>query len=260
MPGGLPPVCSMRHAVSTSERASSARPRRATSATVAQTAARQSCEGERSAAPRQNISRRVRAPAFAVDTTDLRGAWNALGATPEALQRPHATSDHFLTTCKSLTPTPEKHYPPSEHARLRTRASAARLRVACAARLPATADTPRRVPRATDRQADKKRQRAEARAQERAQKQQEQQHRQELRLQSKQQRAAQRAVWLVSDARREQERGAVQCQGITKAGQRCRVLSCHPYAHARRLMQQPFCYLHAAQQPLSRVPGSLFPC
>ena len=48
----------------------------------------QSCEGERSAAPWQKISRRVRAPAFAGVTTGSGGTRNALGSTSGALQRP----------------------------------------------------------------------------------------------------------------------------------------------------------------------------
>ena len=71
----------------------------------------QSCENERSAALRQKISSRVRAPAFAGATTGVRGGRNALGAPLEALQRPHATSYHLLTTFVPLTPTSEKHYP-----------------------------------------------------------------------------------------------------------------------------------------------------
>ena len=55
----------------------------------------QSCENERSAALRQKISSRVRAPAFAGATTGVRGGRNALGAPLEALQRPHATSYHL---------------------------------------------------------------------------------------------------------------------------------------------------------------------
>ena len=63
------------------------------------------------AALRQKISSRVRAPAFAGATTGMRGGRNALGAPLEALQRPHATSYHLLTTFVPLTPTSEKHYP-----------------------------------------------------------------------------------------------------------------------------------------------------
>ena len=62
-------------------------------------------------ARRQKISSRVRAPAFAGATTGVRGGRNALGAPLEALQRPHATSYHLLTTFVPLTPTSEKHYP-----------------------------------------------------------------------------------------------------------------------------------------------------
>ena len=71
----------------------------------------QSCENERSAALRQKISSRVRAPAFAGATTGVRGGRNALGAPLEALQRPHATSYHLLTTFVPLTPTSEKGHP-----------------------------------------------------------------------------------------------------------------------------------------------------
>ena len=40
------------------------------------------------------------------------GGRNALGAPLEALQRPHATSYHLLTTSVPLTPPSDKHYPP----------------------------------------------------------------------------------------------------------------------------------------------------
>ena len=63
--GGDSPACAMRLDTSTSDHASSAPSRAYTSATVAWTACAQSCEGERFAAPRQTVSRRFRAPAFA---------------------------------------------------------------------------------------------------------------------------------------------------------------------------------------------------
>ena len=93
------PACAMRHEMSASEHASSVRPRSTTSATVAWTACAQSCEGERSAAPRRKISWRVRAPAFAGVTTGSGGTRNALGSTLGALQRPHATCYHLRPLC-----------------------------------------------------------------------------------------------------------------------------------------------------------------
>ena len=81
---------------------------------------------------RQKISSRVRAPAFAGATTGLRGGRNALGAPPEALQRPHATSYHLLTTFVPLTPTSEKHYPTRMVIALRPEASAPSARAVLA--------------------------------------------------------------------------------------------------------------------------------
>ena len=78
---------------------------------VVRTAARQSCERERFAARRQKISRRVRAPAFAGATTGLRGARNALGTPPGALQRPHATCYHLRPLALPLTPPSDKVLP-----------------------------------------------------------------------------------------------------------------------------------------------------
>ena len=61
--------------------------------------------------------------------------------------------------------------------------------------------------------------------------------------------------WAVSEERREEERHAVRCQGINKAGKQCRVLSCHGYEHARPLRASwggMFCAYHVGQD---REPG-----
>ena len=109
VPGGDSPACAMRLDTSTSDHASSAPSRAYTSATVAWTACAQSCEGERFAAPRQTVSRRFRAPAFAGGTTGSGGTRNALGSAPGALQRPPRHLRHLRPLCCSVTPTSEIH-------------------------------------------------------------------------------------------------------------------------------------------------------
>ena len=61
-----------------------------------------------------------------------------------------------------------------------------------------------------------------------------------------------KAKWAVSEERREQERHAVRCHGII-GWKQCKLLSCHPYEHARPLKDGGmFCAWHASQ---GEVPG-----
>ena len=62
-----------------------------------------STNGSVPAAPRQKLSRRVRARAFGGGGTDLKGTRNLLGRPPEALQRPRATSTTCLRTTRGIT-------------------------------------------------------------------------------------------------------------------------------------------------------------
>ena len=57
-----------------------------------------------------------------------------------------------------------------------------------------------------------------------------------------------KAKWAVSEERREEERHAVRCHGII-GWQQCKLLSCHPYKHARPLKDPGamFCAYHASQ-------------
>ena len=69
----------------------------------------QPCGGGRwAAAPRQKLSRRVRARAFGGGVTDLRGARSVLGGSPGALRRPRATLDHLLPLRRPLDPVCKK--------------------------------------------------------------------------------------------------------------------------------------------------------
>jgi hypothetical protein len=55
-------------------------------------------------------------------------------------------------------------------------------------------------------------------------------------------------VWAVSEERREEERHAVRCHGISKSGEQCKVLSCHSYEHAWPLKHGAmFCVYHTSQ-------------
>ena len=69
----------------------------------------QPCGGGRWAtAPRQKMSRRVRARASGGGVTDLRGSRGVLGRSPGALRRPHATSTTCLPLGAHSTPSPRK--------------------------------------------------------------------------------------------------------------------------------------------------------
>ena len=68
-------------------------------------------QGERTAARRQKNRVRVRAPAFAVTSTGLRGTRTAILSAPEALRRPSAASAHFLPPIGTVTPPSENEDP-----------------------------------------------------------------------------------------------------------------------------------------------------